>query len=375
MADDQRLNTLGLRDKELDGLFNKIDQQSAEGSGGSANRIDSRWNFRHESLAIKILQPGGSEIETRMACRNLSKGGVGLLHRSYLHTGNECVVTIPHPMKGDLFVKGKIVRCTHISGMVHEIGIIFDEEIPLREIMRPDPMQEIFAVEKVDPDTLMGSILLVEDSDMDVQLVKHFLRTTQLRIKHATNIAEAEKLVRSGVGLLLCDIHLGEENGGDFVKKLHETPGWSPPVVMVSADRADTTYSLITHPGVKGFLAKPFSQDSLIRTIGEFMVDPPAEGAGGEAGGVQADAQIVAALLPELVKTCGKLEEAVKGADATLVLSLLMQLAGVAPVLGLGELAGILESMCQQMAGTMDLTKVTAKIDDIVRMCQEAADR
>lgn len=374
MTDKQRPNTLGLRGKELDGLLSTIESGSADASG-KAGRVYSRWQFRHRSLAVRILQPGGSEMQTQMACRNLSKGGVGLLHRSYVHVGTECVVTIPHPMKGDQDYTGKVVRCLHFSGMVHEVGIAFDQEVPLREITRPDPMQEVFAVEQVDPETLVGTILLVEDSEMDVKLVKHFLRGSQVRVKHAATIAEAEKLVKTGVGLVLCDIHLGDENGGDFVRRLGDIMSHRPPAIMISADRGQATCDLITHPGISGFLAKPFSQDALLRTIGEFMVEPIAEDAASDTSSVEGDAQIIAALMPELTKTCGKLEEAVKEQDTTLTLSLLMQISSVAPVLGLSELGVMTETMSQHLADTMDIERVSKRLDDIVRLCDEAKGR
>lgn len=376
MTDDQRPNTLGLREKDLDNLIAQIDRDcDGNKTGGAANRVFSRWKFRHQSLAVRILQPGGTEIETRMACRNLSKGGVGLLHRSYVHIGTTCVLKIPHPSKGEIEVRGRIIRCLHHSGMVHEIGVRFEQEIPLREIMKPDPMQEMYAVEQIDPTLLVGTILLVEDSDMDVKLVKHFLRDTQIRVKHTTSVNEAEQLAKSGVGLVLCDIHLGEENGGDLARRLREHATCAPPVVMISADRADSTYRLVSQPFVKGFLAKPFSQDSLIRTVCEFMVDPAHVQAAADATSVKADPQIVAVLMPELMKACEKLSEAAKEEDPTLALSIVMQIAGVAPVLGLDELSGIAEAMGQKLAQTMDLEWVTSRMDEITRLCTQAASR
>ena len=330
MADAQRPNTLGLQDQQLNTLLGKLESSAPSKQAG---RVFSRWRFREKSVAVRIAQPGGSDAQTRMACRNLSQQGIGLLHRSYIHIGTQCVITIPHPTKGDQEYPGTVVRCLHVSGMVHEIGIKFDEDIPLRDITRPDPMQEVFAVENVDPESLVGTVLLVEDSEMDVRLVKHFLRATQLRVKHASTLSEAKAEAKSGVGLILCDIHLGDEYGGDLPRHMFEHGVCGPPVVMISADRSEQTYALITQPCVAGFLSKPINQESLLRAIAEFMVDPGEIAQGNDSGGVQADAQIVGALLPELTKACDKLKAAVDGEDATLAFSLVMQISGVAPVM------------------------------------------
>ncbi len=365
-------NTLGLRGRDLDALLAVLDRSQGK---GLTSRVFARWNFRQQSLAVRLVQPGGSIVETRMACRNLSQQGIGLLHRAYVHIGTECLVTLPHPAKGDQDYRGRVVRCLHVAGMVHEIGIRFESDIPLRDIARPDPMRESYSLERVDPASLVGTLLLVEDSDMDVKLVRHFLREIQVRIRHVTTLDEAEKEAKAGVGLVLCDIHLGEEYGGDLPRRLREHAACAPPVVMVSADRADRTYKLVTQSCVAGFLAKPFTQDSLLRTVGEFMVDPGEVQVLHEATSVQADPQIVRALMPELARACEKLRAAAESADATLALSLVMQISGVAPVMGLDELAGVAESIGQKLVNTMDLEWVTGRLGEIERLCAEAAKR
>ncbi|MBZ0171113.1 MAG: PilZ domain-containing protein, partial [Phycisphaerales bacterium] len=203
-ADPGRPNSLGLREKELNQIRDALDQAR---KGENAGRVFARWHYNEGSVPVKIIHHVGNEMDVRMACRNLSKGGIGLLHRSYLHLGTRCDVTLEHPTLGEIVQAGAVIRCIHLTGMVHEIGIKFDQEINIRDIMRPDPMQEMLAVESIEPSTLIGTILLVEDSEMDTRLVRHFLRDTQLRIKHVGTIKEAQIAAKSGVGLILCDIH------------------------------------------------------------------------------------------------------------------------------------------------------------------------
>ncbi len=365
-----RANTLGLRDNELNQLRNELEQGRGR---GAANRVYSRWQYNASSVPVRIIHPAGNEMNVRMACRNLSKGGIGLLHRSYLHLGTRCAVTLNHPSNGDIEIPGEIVRCIHIKGMIHELGVKFDEEIDIRDFMRPDPLNEVFAIESIDPSTLVGTILLVEDSEMDTRLVKHFLRDTQLRVKHAETIEEAEQAAMSGVGLILCDIHLGNENGGDLVKKLYESGSSTPPIVMTSADTSESTHNLVSHPGVKGFLAKPFSQENLIRAVAEFFSEPVEGENGGSPGGTTIDRQVYDALMPELAKTVEKLKQAADSGDSPSVLSLLMQLKGVAPLLGLSDLAMLLETITIQMSMSPDIEAVREQIAEVVECCKKAA--
>lgn len=366
--DQNRPNSLGLRERELESILSGLNQQNKENAN---SRAFSRWRYQQLSIPIRILHPGGSELDVRMACRNLSKGGIGLLHRSFLHLGTRLVVTLNDPAKGQIQVAGSVVRCLHLFGMVHEIGVVFDEQIDIRRILRPDPMQELLAIETIDPSRLVGTILLVEDSAMDARLVKHFLRDTQLRVTHAVNIEEGERLVLAGVGLVLCDIHLGDQNGGDLARRLYESPCRAP-VILTSVDTSETTRELVSKPWVAGFLAKPFTQENLIRTIAEFITEPGTGGRPASGGGAKADRQLIAAMLPELRKASEQLETAAAEDDATLALSILMQLKGAAPVLGLSELASLVDTCTDRLASHMELRDIREQIPAIVEACHVA---
>lgn len=373
MPENPRPNTLGLGERELDALVSRLDK-AAPATNDVAGREFSRWTFKHESVPVTILQPGGSSVRTRMACRNLSQGGIGLLHRSYVHVGTECYVVLPHPDSGIFEVRGRVVRCIHFTGMVHEIGVSFEHEIPVREIMRPHPMQEIFAIEHVDPATLVGSMLLVDESELDANLVRHFMRETSVAIKHASNTADAARELRPGVGIVLCGSRCWGEQGGELAVRVSALGEDAPPVIIASADRSETTYRAVSHRGVKGFLAKPYTQDSLLRTVGEFLRCYEGEPRPRAGGAVQVDPAFADAMMPELLKACERLREAVDQTDPTMALSVVMQISGVAPVMGLVELAGIAEAAGHRLAETMDLGWVASKLDDIERLCREAGE-
>lgn len=371
-ADEQRPNTLGLREIDLKRVLDALDQSR---KGENAGRTFARWQYHQTSVPVRIIHPSGNEVEVKMACRNLSKGGIGFLHRSFLHLGTRCIVTLDHPIRGDVQAPGRVVRCLHLTGMVHEIGIKFDEEIDVRDIMRPDPMQEMLAIESIDAGSLIGTVMLVNDSEMDARLVRHFLRNTQLRIKHVTSTAEAEKEARDGVGLIISEIHLGFDNGGEFAKRLHEFNAPTPPVVLTSADTSETTHTLVAHPGVAGFISKPFTQENLIRTVAEFLVDPNEAGAMSGKDTFVIDPQLRAALIPELAGVVERLDKVFAAEDATGVLAILMQLKGVAPVLGLSDLSMLLETMTFQLSMSSDLDLVRSEIADVTRICLAYVDR
>jgi DNA-binding response OmpR family regulator len=207
---------------------------------------------------------------------------------------------------------------------------------------------------------------------MSLQLVRHYLRDTRLRVREASTVDEAEPLAHDAA-LVLCDIHLDGENGGDLVRRLFESPGSSPPVVMMSADQGKDTRVLVRHPGIDGFIAKPFSQELLLRTVTEFLRDTD-ESAAPASTGFRVDPQVAEALLPELIKCAEQLTAAAsEGNDA--VRGILLKMSGVAPVLGLSDLAMRLESLAAACEAQNEIEDLHDKLAAIVSICARAAER
>lgn len=369
-GDTYKSNTLGLAARDLNALLDRIEARAAS---GSVNRVSTRWGYRQTSVGVVLNQPGGTAVNLRMACRNISKGGIGLLHRAYVHVNTVCTVSIEHPERGVIEIHGRVARCLHLGGIVHEVGIVFDDEVDIRSIVRPDPMIEVSSVENIDPHSLVGTVLIVEDCEMTVKLVKHFLRKTRLRVRHASTIEEAEMIVGEGVNLVLCDIHLGEEHGGDLAKRLYDRPGTTPPVVMMSADQSQSTRVLVGHPGIKGFIAKPFVQQYLVSTVAEFLRGDNDDAADNGEAKTGADQQVVAILLPELANCADQLDAAAEhGCSA--VYPILLRLTGVAPVLGLSDLAMRVALLTDRISASSEIPDLRERISDIARTCRESAE-
>ena len=114
---DGRQNTIGVSRRDLVDLLDDLDREQDENP--NVQRMHTRWPFRAMSLPVTFLHPGGSEVEVRLACRNLSGGWVGLLHSAYVHEGTECMVYLPKLAGGTDRVRGEVRRCIHREGRIH----------------------------------------------------------------------------------------------------------------------------------------------------------------------------------------------------------------------------------------------------------------
>ncbi len=139
---------MGLDDRALERMLAALDVSDRPAKPG---RTFLRWPFRRATVPVLVTHPSGQQVRLELACRNLSRGGMSLLHASFLHTGTRCTVTLRDALGQLRELESAVVRCRHCSGMIHEIGVRFDEPVDVRDFVPAEPLAERFALEAVDP--------------------------------------------------------------------------------------------------------------------------------------------------------------------------------------------------------------------------------
>ncbi len=264
-----RRNTLRLTPRDLGTLLDRFD--ASEAAKANANREFIRWPFRYDAIQMVAQPLGGGVSKVTMACRNISRTGMSLLHSSFMHPGTKCTVLLPRPGRTEVPVRGWVAHCNHRSGMVHEIGINFTEPIEIREFIRPDPFADWFSLERIKPEDLTGCVLYVDDSEMDVRIVKHFLRGTCLSVRTASSSAAAVAALETQPDLIISDFMLGDGTGFDVMTSVRQR-GYRGPFVLATSDTGEAARKAIAAHQPDACLAKPFKQDVLHRAIGEFLL-------------------------------------------------------------------------------------------------------
>jgi CheY-like chemotaxis protein len=236
-----------------------------------------------------------------------------------------------------------VVRCIHRSGVIHEVGITFQKPIDIRDYVRRDPLADCFSLERVDPKGLNGTIVVIDPSEIDRRIFKHFLRETGLALHLTATLDDAMPLLDDACDLLIADLSLARDKGF-FATVHHRCP---VPVVIASSDSSDEVRQLLSEVPMAAFLHKPMTQRMLLRAIGEFLLVRGRRRLRQEAQPTAPDdeapqlAQNFVNGLPALV---AGIEKAVKAGDAAQCRAACLQIAGTAPAVGfkaLGRLAAI----------------------------------
>ena len=121
-----------------------------------------------------------------------------------------------------------------------------------------------------------GTILLIEDEDMIIDVIQAILEQLGYRVMTAKTGEDAIQIARSfdgDIDLALLDIKLPDMEGGKVYPRIMESRPYLK-VIVCSGYAIDGPAQKILDSGAQGFLQKPFSISSLSEKLKEVLVGP-----------------------------------------------------------------------------------------------------
>ncbi|TVQ63392.1 MAG: response regulator [Phycisphaerales bacterium] len=380
-----RVNSIGMRERELSKLVNALDAadraQNASQRGGPhakahqkkgvrktvRKRVHARWPFLAETVKIELEQPSGGSVQLVVACRNISQGGASLLHRAYVHPNTACRISLPHRTHGHAELTGTIMHCQHLTGVVHELGVKFDEPINIKEFLEPDPLASYYSLENIEPAALTGRILLAEAGELDREIVRHFMRETHVRIAECASGDETLAVASTGVTAILADFHLPDMNGAELVAALR-AEGVHAPIILMSSDKSPIGRDAVSRANADAFIAKPINQDLLLRVLAEYLFMPGSPGApAASTNGVPPE--LAAQFLTQMRRCARELAQAIQQKNAMACYATCMRISGTAPCFGQGDLARVAETAGQAIAHNMSTEDARVELSNLLSAC------
>ncbi|HTC86603.1 MAG TPA: response regulator [Candidatus Acidoferrum sp.] len=121
-----------------------------------------------------------------------------------------------------------------------------------------------------------GVVLLVEDDEPLASIVLKHLAAHHIPTRLATSAEQAVGFISGGMrpSLIFLDINLPGDTGWSLLRSAAYAEAGSPSVVVVSATRIPG--ARLRDYGVKGYLPKPFSIDTLLETARRYTTGRPA---------------------------------------------------------------------------------------------------
>jgi CheY-like chemotaxis protein len=290
-----RLNSLGFSRADLDRFLDELEtlahpprltassgtkapaQPAPAPKGGAAARRYVRRTLRLACVPLRMHRQGGDGPAFPVACRNISCSGISVLHSAYIHPGTRCTAFLPNATgSGAVAARGEVVRCRHIRGMAHEVGIRFDEPLDLRQVMRTDCLGDWFSLERVDPTELSGPVLCVAASEADRQLLRSCLTETNLAVVVAetAELGLAKAVAGTGVtpfAALICAHDPPGLDAAQLIEQLRGRGCRTPAVILLTERTADLRARIGPISDVAA-VSKPLDAQMLLRALAEFLL-------------------------------------------------------------------------------------------------------
>jgi CheY-like chemotaxis protein len=369
------LNTLRLTDRDSNKLLQALDRRGTNYQGLD-RRGSPRHPYRPGSVSIEIIHPGGSTGQFLDLTRNLSKTGISLLHGGFVYTGTKCIVNLRTIDNEELTAAGGVVRCQHIQGHIHELGIHFDEPIDLTLFVEGIESNQDSSGTFTPKVKLHGHVLYIEDSINDRELIRYVLRAAGVEMTAAANGIEGLDLVRHDTfDLILTDMHLPEMSGPEVVAKLRSS-GYPGPIIGITADdSADMRQKAIT-AGCSDVLAKPVDFDALLYGLAKHLTHDGSTGKDLLMSSRWSDLELRPLILAFLKRLSQKVDEMNRAASAQSIDALdrlLLELRGSAEGYGyatVGKAADQTLKALREAGAASD--HVRARLSDLINLCNAA---
>ena len=117
--------------------------------------------------------------------------------------------------------------------------------------------------------TLLGTILVVEDSPSELELISHFLNESGYKVIKATDGKEAlEKLELEKPDLVITDVVMPGMSGFELCRSLKRNPATQKvPIVICSSKNQEIDRLWAMRQGADTYVTKPYTREELLRAI------------------------------------------------------------------------------------------------------------
>lgn len=362
-------NTLGIEQATYERLLEKLDE-NADAAFDSIHRKYTRVPLVDPFVRIVVEGDTGMKREMTLACRNLSKGGIGMLHSSFMYPQTVVTVYLTRYDGKQIGIRGRVVRVEHRGGVVHEIGVRFEKEVNTRDFLSSDITEVLPSLERVLPENLKGEVVIVTKDEEIIASMREHLLETSLNFKIVGTVAELETELENKPAMVLVDIGLPEVSGPELVKKLR-VRGVGCPMALVGNINQELVRSKVRVCGADSIIRTPVVEDELLRVLGEFLLSAWDLDALDKARS-RVDRTTLVSLCFELNKLGIVMDQQVRMEDRVSLFGTCEKIKGLAMLVGMHGVAGMAERLGDLAAANTGMEEMEEMIEQVRLGCSAA---
>lgn len=365
-------NSLGMDSLVYKQLLKKLNQTpQGDTPTVSPHRFHTRLEYHQPYLSIQLETSDRTHREITVATRNISRGGLSVLHSSYTYPGTVVRTTLDRIDGHAHNISGKVVRCEHRGGVVHEIGINFDHEIIVQEFIRPDIIDCIRTHERVNAADLNGRALFVGNDKMITPLAREYLQQTCINFGFVETAKQALEKDLEEQDIICCCLDAGDMTGPEFARVLR-TKGYEKPILLTGECSDESTRNQIRLSTADALIPSPLTENDFLCAFAEYLVtawNPAILNALRKYNCAQTND----ALRNELAKLGIVLDQHIRTQDPVQIFATCNKIKSIAPLLGLNGLRDQAVLIGETVASTGDTNQHAQALMDIKTMCTDRA--
>ncbi|MEZ6193309.1 MAG: response regulator [Phycisphaerales bacterium] len=283
--DKKPIETIRMDDRDKRRVIDEFTSHKAQKKGPAR---DIRVTYGSDHVTLTIVNPGGNTSIYSVITRNLSRRGVAFLHGRFIYPGCRCSITLRTLDGESVSMDGKIVRCNHLGGMIHEAAMRFNSPIDLTLFAKMSPAElEAHSLEyerdvangEIERGPVeLGTILVVDSYRLDRRLFGTLLQQEGYSTLEGESAQDVTALMANQhYDLAVIDVCQNPLYGFELIGQLSGGP-LGCPVLAVSADEDPETEAAAMNAGAGAFLSKPFNNEAFTDQVNKMLGNQGRDG-------------------------------------------------------------------------------------------------
>jgi len=267
---EESVNALRLDREELEALLCNLNVETDVSAEDSLRRT-RRWGVQYQNAVLTIEERRDAHTHFIVLPRNLSTGGLSVLHGGYIHPDTPCLVSMRTNGGTTKSHAGTVLRCQYISGRIHELGIRFHDPINPRDYLINRDGQDVFNVEHVEPADLEGTVLIVMGTAEHQREVYEELRHSEMELLYARDGKSGLAMLDEQPDLMYVGCALSDMSTVEFFREAQQR-GDVPPTIVIGEESVLAQRALFLEAGAVEVLARPFESELILRSAAEYLL-------------------------------------------------------------------------------------------------------
>ena len=248
---------------------------------------------------------------------------------------------------------GRVVRCKHVEGRVHEIGIRFDQRVDVAAFAQS---------------ALERRVLVVEGDPSLCRLLSYYLKELHAEVTVERDCpVVVEQAVGNPFDLILLDLDAPGSNCMGALGVLR-SKGYEGAVVALTASTGPEERERCLAAGFDDYQEKPVSRESLAGLLAGSGQEPLRSSL---SGGPEVE-RLISAFVGELGEKARAIKEALARQDVAMVGRLARSLKGDAGSYGFEPIAQAAKKIEEVVGGGEEIEALTREVKSLVALCLAA---